>query len=461
MDDPRLFAPFFKGDTWKPWLAFLAALFGLPMDDEALAIYREHTGRLSAPLVQFREAVLIIGRRGGKSRILALIAVFLACFRDYGPHIAPGETPTVAVLAADRRQARVIFRYAAGLLKAVGLLSEMVQDESSDSITLSNGVVVEILTASMRTTRGYTYVAVLADESAFWRSEESAANPDREILNAMRPGLGTIPDSILLNASSPYRKRGVLWDGFRRHYGKDDARVLVWKAPTLVMNPKLDPTIVSDAYEADPDSAAAEYGAEFRSDLSDFVSREVVDACIVPGRHELPRIGGFNRHVAFVDPSGGSADSMTLAIAHRGTDGAVLDAIREVKPPFSPEQVVLDFAALLKAYGLSEVTGDRYAGEWPRERFRVHGVTYQLSEKPKSSIYLDALPLLNSGKLELLDSKVLVSQLCGLERRTARGGRDSIDHAPGGHDDVANAALGALLLAGGGGGYDQSMRWVS
>jgi hypothetical protein len=75
------------------------------------------------------------------------------------------------------------------------------------------------------------------------------------------------------------------------------------------------------------------------------------------------------------------------------------------------------------------VRGDRYAGEWPRERFRVHGLTYEPSEQNKSELYLALLPLLNSGRAELLDDKRLVAQLCGLERRTARGGRDSIDQA--------------------------------
>jgi hypothetical protein len=108
--------------------------------------------------------------------------------------------------------------------------------------------------------------------------------------------------------------------------------------------------------------------------------------------------------------------------------------------------VVAEFCALLKAYRCHEVSGDRYAGDWPREQFRKQGIAYKLSEQPKGEIYRDTLPLLNSGKLELLDIPRLASQLCGLERRTARGGRDSIDHGPGGHDDVSNAACGALLL---------------
>jgi hypothetical protein len=323
----------------------------------------------------------------------------------------------------------------------------MIKDDSADQITLNNRVVIEIHTASFRVTRGYTLAAALCDETAFWR-DETSANPDQEIFRALRPGLASIPGAILLNASSPYRKTGVLYNAFARHFGKDDARVLVWRGTTLEMNAALDPAVVAEAYEDDAVSAAAEFGAEFRGDINDFVSIEVVEACTVRGRMELLHITGLH-YQAFVDPSGGSSDSMTVAVAHRGQDDiAVLDAIREFRPPFSPEQVVTEIAALLKSYRISRVSGDRYAGEWPRERFRLSGIQYDISERPKTDIYRDSLPLLNSGKLELLDHKRLASQLCGLERRTARGGRDSIDHGPAGHDDLCNAALGALLLVG-------------
>ena len=447
LDDPELFAPHFRGTTWQPWRAFLAALFALPMDDDVLALYREHTGRTKPPAAPFNEATLVIGRRGGKSRMLAAIAVYLAAFRDYEMHMAPGEVATIAVIASDRRQARAIFRYVSGLLQAVPMLAELVEDERADTITLRNRVVIEIATASFRVTRGYTFAAVLADETAFWRSEDSA-RPDVEIFNALRPGLATIPGAILLNASSPYRKRGVLWQSYQRHHGKDDARVLAWQAPTLAMNPSLDPGIVDEAYADDPESAAAEYGAEFRSDLSDFIPRAVVDACTVAGRYELPPMPGV-RYVAFIDPSGGTgSDSMTLAIAHRQGDLAVLDCVREVRPPFSPEAVCAEFAAALRSYGVTKVTGDRYAGEWPREALCRHGIAYDLSDRVRSELYLDVLPVLNSRRAELLDAPRLASQLCGLERRTSRSGRDSVDHGPTGHDDLANVVAGALLLAG-------------
>lgn len=430
---------------WAAWRAFLAALTAEPMTDDEMALYRECTGRTEPPTQPFKEAALIVGRRGGKSRILALIAVYLACFRDYAPHLAAGEVATIAILARNRNQARSIFRFVSGLLKAVEPLAEMVEDENTESITLTNRVVIEISTASFRTTRGYSFAAVLCDEIAFWSQDETSSNPDTEILRALRPGLATIPGSILLLASSPYAKRGELYAAFRRYFGQDGGRVLVWKAATLTMNKRLDPQEVAREYEDDPESARAEYGAEFRDDLADFVTREVVDAVTMTGRSELPPMPGTT-YTAFVDPSGGAADAMTLAIGHLGAGNvAILDAVREVRPPFDPEQTVAELAALLRRYGIDRVTGDRYGGEWPRQRFREHGISYEPSARPKSDIYIDMLPLLNARRVELLDNPRLSAQLVGLERRTARSGKDSVDHTPGGHDDLANAVAGVLV----------------
>jgi hypothetical protein len=167
------------------------------------------------------------------------------------------------------------------------------------------------------------------------------------------------------------------------------------------------------------------------------------------------------RYYGFVDPSGGSADSMTLAVGHKEGDVVVLDALRERKPAFSPEDVVSEFAELLKSYRITKITGDRYAGDWPRERFREHGVSYEPAQKPKSDLYRDLLPAINSRKLDLLDHPRLLTQLVGLERRTARGGRDSIDHAPGAHDDLANAVAGLCGCTRSKYAYDSSMSWVS
>lgn len=444
LDNEELFAPHFRSDTWRPWRAFLATLYALPLQDEDLALFRACTGRSAPPSKAFTEAALIVGRRGGKSRILALIAVFLACFRDYTPYLAPGEVATVIVLAASRSQARSIFRYVNGLLDVVPVLAGMIESVTDDQVILSNRVVIEIGTASWRFTRGYTFAAILADEVAFWRSDESA-NPDVEILRALRPGMDTIPGSKFLLASSPYAKKGALYNAFRRHYGRDDGRVLVWKAATEVMNARIDPAIIREAYEEDPESARAEYGAEFRDDLADFVTREIVDAVTCLGRHELPPMPGAI-YFGFCDPSGGVSDAMTLAIGHlRDGEVCVLDTVLEIRPPFDPEKAVAECAAVLKRYGITRIVGDRYAGEWPRARFHEHGIDFEQSARPKSDLYHDLLPLLNAKRVELLENSRLTSQLVGLERRVSRSGKDSIDHAPNGHDDIANCVAGVLV----------------
>jgi hypothetical protein len=445
MDAPEWFGRSFKGSSWDAWRVFLAALTAAPMTDDQLEVYRRQTGRQAAPLAAFIEACLVVGRRGGKSRILALIATYMATFRDYEEFLAPGEVATVAVIAADRKQARSIFRYTLGLLESVPVLAAMIQDKTGEIITLSNRVVIEIHTASFRATRGYTFACVLCDETAFWR-DESGANPDVEIFRALRPGMTSLPGAILLNASSPYRRAGILWKTYQRHFGRDGAKVLVWKASTSEMNPRIDLDVIAEAYEDDPEAAASEFGAEFRSDIADFISREVVEACIEHGCFERPAMASRS-YRCFIDAAGGSGqDSMTLSLGHLEDGIPVIDAIRERRPPFSPDDVVSEFSSLMKDYRVYKAESDKFGGDWIGEAFRKRGITVIPSARPKSDLYREILPLLNSKQCSLLDHPRMITQLCGLERRTARGGRDSIDHAPLAHDDVANACAGVLVM---------------
>jgi hypothetical protein len=448
--DPMVFGPCFKDQaTWASWRAFLAALFGLPLDPSALETYRACTGRSVPPTTPFREAWLICGRRAGKSFTLALIAVYLATLRDYRKHLASGERATIMVVASDRKQARTILRYISGLLNDNPMLAKLVMSNRSDAFDLTNRVTIEVGTCSIRALRGYTIAAALLDEVAFWRDENSS-DPDVEVISSIRPGMLTIPGAMLLCASSPYAKRGALWDTYRRHFAKDHAPVLVWKATTRQMNPSVPQADIDNAMDADPARATAEYLAEFRTDVETFLSRKAIEQCVSLGVSARAPLSSL-QYVGFVDPSGGASDSMTMAIAHAETrDGRraiVLDAIAERKPPFSPEAVAEEFASLLKQYRVYTIHGDRYAGEWPREQFRKRGITYMPAAKAKSDIYLELLPHVSSRSLDLLDHPKLCTQLISLERRTARGGRDSIDHSPGAHDDLANAVAGAIYLA--------------
>lgn len=450
LDDPALFGEAFAAASWWSWRAFLACVFGLGdgLPEDLRQLVMHHTGGRSDVLGRkFREVWLICGRRAGKSRILALIAVYLACFIDWRGRLVVGEVGVIMILAADRDQAAVILNYIKGLLSSNSLLARLVTDQSAERVELGSlKVNIEVHTNNYRAPRGRTVIAALCDEVAFWRSDTSA-NPGRETVRALRPALATLaPDSLLIGASSPYARFGLLWDRFRRYYGEHGAKVLIWKATSLEMNSGLDPEIIADALEEDPEGAAAEYLAEFRRDVSRFISQEIIEAAVISGRHELPRTAG-TRYFAFIDPSGGSADSFTMAVAHRDGEHAVLDCTREVRPPFSPETVADDFAEIIKSYGCTRATSDKYGGVWVAETFAKRGVTVEQCAKPKTDLYGELLPGLNSGRVELLDHPRLLAQLAGLERRTSRSGRDSIDHGPGAHDDIINSAAGALVAA--------------
>lgn len=436
------------GPTWEPWRSLLRTSLGLPHSGQDLVFFRDHTDRSTPPAAPVSEAWIVAGRRGGKSRMAAAVGLTKALQFDPS-RLALGELGLVPIISADRKQSRAVFSY----LKALCQLPQVrpyVHRVLRDVIELHSGVNIEVSTASYRTIRGYTVITAVLDEVAFWRDEGSSTNPDSEILDALRPGMTTVADALLFAISSPYARKGELFNTHDRYYGQDDPHVIVWVADTRSLNPTVAAHIITRAFEEDPIAAASEYGQDgkvtFRHDVEAFLDPDAVTAVTMPERRELPPMPGV-KYVAFVDPSGGSQDSFTLAIAHREGDRAVLDVLRERRPPFDPDAVTKEYAGLLLSYGVTTVTGDRYAGEWPRERFRSHGIRYEASERVKSQIYRELVAPVNAKRVELLDLPALRAQLVGLERRVARGGNDSIDHAPGGRDDLANAAAGALVLA--------------
>jgi hypothetical protein len=451
MLDPALLGHTFSGPTFEHWRVVAKVLEALPLEPSELAFYRAISGRDAVPAKPTLEGYLIKPRRSGGTLFAAAVGLH-AALQDYRGRLGPGEIATVGMIASDRKQSRQLMNYVRGLIADSPVIAAEVEGETAEGITFAHRTRLEVHVVSWRSTRGYSYAAVILDELAYYRDDLSA-NPDIELIRAVRPGLANL-GGRLLGLSSPHAKRGHLFEMYRLHYGQP-SDVLVLKADHTQLNPTLDPAVIQRAMAEDPEAARSEWFGEFRSDISQWLPDDLIDAAVVAGRTELPWSNQLrNCYVAFCDPSGGAHDAMTLAIAHREPgrreECCVLDQVHVAPAPFEPEEIARRFAAVLQRFEIHHVMGDRFAAEWVVSAFRRTSIRYEASPLDKSAIYGETLPLFAQKRVELLDDKRLLTQLRLLERRPRTGGRgDSVDHPPGAHshDDIANAACGALWQA--------------
>ena len=445
MNDPEAFAPWFAGPSWDAWRCILRAAYCLPMSPQELVRFDELAGGRSPPRKRVRQLYVVGGRRGGKDSIASLLGVWSATLEEgHRGRLRPGEKALVQLLAVDRDQSKIVLGYIRSYFEAIPDLRAMIVRETRNGFDLNNGVSISITTNSFRQVRGQTILLSIFDEVAFWKAEDSV-KPDYETFRAVLPGLSTIPDAMLVAISSPYRKAGLLYEKWKTHFGKESDDVLVVQATSRMLNPTLDQGLVDAALEDDPAAARAEWLAEWRNDIASYVDIEMVESCIDRGVTVRPPRAGV-RYVAFIDAASGTGqDAFALGIAHRDREEIVLDLAHEVKPPFSPSQAIAEVCGLLKGYNVISVTGDKYAPGFVAEGFAQHRIRYGYTERDRSQIYVEVLPLLTSGRARLVDSKRLALQFASLERRTSPGGRDRIDHGLNGHDDLANAAAGALV----------------
>ena len=454
LDDPELLGGHFAGPSWDCWRATLKAAFALPVSEDELETFQEVAGGRNPPTKPVRELVCAVGRSGGKDAIAAGLAVWIAVTADTS-HLRPGEFAAVLTYATDKEQAGIAFSYIRGFFENedIPLLRGMVKIRggrpaiSDDTIELVNRARITVGTNNRRSPRGKTICCAIYDECAFWFNEHYA-NPDIETDTAVSPGLARFPGSLKILISSVNQRSGILYDRFSRFYGRDDPDTLVVMGESLKFNPTLDEAIIERELERDPERAAAEYLCQWRDDLALFLDRQLVESGIDRDVSVRPPERGL-RYVAFADASSGRGDSFAGAIAHLEDGLCVLDCLYEKRSPFSADQAVDEFAAVVKPYGITEVTGDKYAVGFVEVAFRRSNIDFVTSERDKSSLYLEALPLFTSGRVRLLNNPRLVHQFTQLQRRSSTTGKDSVSHPDhkNAHDDLANATSGALVLA--------------
>lgn len=203
LSDRALLGSVLDGTSWCAWRALLVVAMGEKLTEEERVLFTKLTGREHEPGQRVEEFVAVIGRRGGKSRAMATLACYIAGFCDHS--LVRGERGIVLCIAPDQRQAMITLEHATAVFEASPILRKLIANKTQDTLELTNRITIEVRAASFRRLRGPTYVAVIADEAAFWHSDEAVANPDVEIINAVRPGLATTGGPLII-ASSPYGK---------------------------------------------------------------------------------------------------------------------------------------------------------------------------------------------------------------------------------------------------------------
>jgi hypothetical protein len=447
--DPKLLGNAMQDDSFLAMRTLMIASMGEPLiNDAERAMFTKLTHRETSPTQRVNELCIVAGRRGSKSRGLSVLAAYCAGLCDWSDVLVPGETGVLLCLAQDKKVAKQILDYTEAIFAGSPILSQLMVKRTAETIELKNHIKIEVRSASMSNLRGPTYVGILLDELAFWYTEDTAADPDSEIIAAVTPGLLTTRGMMVL-ASSPYRRQGILWERYKKHYGADGAAsVLVAQGSTRDFNPTIEQAEIDRLLLDDPAKNAAEYLAVFRTDLESLVPREVVEACVIYGTYELP-YDSKKTYFAFCDAATGSGqDSFTLAIAHMeyGKETVTIDCLREIRPPFSFEAGCKEFADLMLKYNISFCICDKFGGDIVVEQFGKYGIRIEQCAKVKSELYLDMLTVISSGRVELLDHERAINQIVSLERRNRSGGRPSIDSPQGQNEDIANSIAGVISI---------------
>lgn len=371
-ESPHWLGGLVGADSFRPMRTLALAALGEPLAAEELSIYRELTGgRPAPPAGPVNELWILAGRRSGKTVVTAALASYLAACVNWRDCLTQGERAALPVLASTTAQARSLLNITRGIFADNPRFAALVENITADAISLRNRVDLSIRPASYRSIRGITACGAIMEEISAWHDAElGSKNPDKEILNAVRPSLATT-GGMLVCIGSPLFKSGEAWKAYKRHFGPNGAPdIIVANGPTRRFNPTISQATIDRALEEDPASAASEWLGQFRDGAAAFVPVEVVESCVDAGIRERPW-GYGKRYLAHVDVSGGGSDSFALAIAHLedgigvwivSPNAARLCRLREPSPSFARSFAVIASAASLATLILANSAESSFEG---------------------------------------------------------------------------------------------------
>jgi hypothetical protein len=413
-----------------------------PLQSEILtAIY--HDG--------IRTAVLRLGRRSGKGRMAAVVAVFEATVNSLA-HLAavpPGERISIAVVAPALEEARIVHRFVRSFLEAPALAPLVVRDVL-DEIELSNGISIVTMPCSARSTRGQVVAVLILDEGAFFIDSDGSPLAAEEIWRALAPATAQFPAGRILVLSTPNWSTGWFADLVAQASSGEFPDMRAWHATTAAMNPSIPASFLAAERAKDPDLFAREYEAGWDAGGGAVFPAELIRAAVREGPDFYPPRSDAT-YVIAVDPAF-TGDTFGLLVGHREGDQVVVDLVRgwhgSRHAPVAIDPTLDEIAAIAGAYGRAPVLIDQFAAEAIRQGLAVRGVAVLArpwTNDSKVNAVAAVRRCLYAGALDLPDHRLLVAELIGLEQRLLPSGRPRIAASGGGHDDYATALMALLL----------------
>jgi len=416
---------------------------------------------------------LIVGRRGGKTTLSAMLAIYCSIIEDWNIYLKKTPFATVLILSHSKEFSDEVLELIRSLIEASPILRLIINKKKKNTSSTMNlampyinpktrrvkmsRVQIKVGAASSKTTRGIAACAVLCDEIAFWNLDESLKETDAKILKAVRPAMKQFGrKALLIKLSSPGIKQGELY----KEYGKWEKGTLpksyvVFKAPSWVWNTILPKEEFREEWELDEDGFNTEYRANFVDSLSDFINSEFVDLAVMNGVPFNPpedKKSGVTYRAAIDAAFKGDVFTFSVMGHHenrikqyviRGWEG-------NKKNPVKAFEVAKYIRTICKEYGINEVSADQYAYQPLREIFEQFGIalverTFTLTFKKQ--IYFNMKRLVHSQQIDLVDHEKQIKELKELVVEQTGSGQIRIGHPAGGSDDYSDATAIAAYEA--------------
>ena len=407
---------------------------------------------------------LIVGRRGGKSAISAMVSIYSTIKTNWKPYLKKTPSATVAILSHSKDFSDEILELIKTFIEDSPVLTRLIDktktlskstlnlkvpfiERTGERISIVNSrVTIKVGAASKKTTRGRAICVLLCDEIAHWNLEEKAAERDEDILRAVRPSLLQFGDQgMVLKLSNPGIKQGVLYNEYSRRH-QLPKNFAVFKAPSWVWNDILESKDFAIEYQLDPEGFDWEYRANFVDSISNFISPEFVDLCVQKGiRFNPPEAKTKNIIYSAALDAAFKGDRFAFTLLGMD-DSRIKQYISKTwqgsrQNPVKATEVASYIRNVLKEFKISRVSADQYAFQPLREIFDQFNITLEenvFTNTYKKKIYFNLKRLFHNQTIDILDDSILIGEVKQLQVEQTATGIIRIGHPTGGKDDCAD-----------------------